>query len=353
MKTSDFEYELPTELIAQQPASERTQARMMVIRRDTGSIEHRHVSDLPEWLKPGDLLVVNDTRVFPARVFGCKEGTGGRVEILLIEETAKHTWEALVRASRAPRVGASFSLASGRLQAQVVARHENGRVELRLAHDRPLFEILEQEGVPPLPPYIKRPRPDSGTSHTNRRASDATRYQTVYAKVPGAIAAPTAGLHFSVELLDKLERQGVRHAAITLHVGPGTFVPVKTEDVEQHRMEAEKYIVSPAVARLIRETLDGKGRLVAVGSTVVRTLETVASEHGSIVPAQGRSSLFIVPPYSFKAADAMLTNFHLPVSTVLMMVSAFTGIDLLRRAYQLAIEKRYRFYSYGDCMLIL
>lgn len=353
MKTSEFYYELPSELIAQQPAPRRCEARMMIVSRKTGSIKHRRVYDLPEWIRPGDLLVVNDTRVFPARVFGRKEESGGQVEILLIEETADNTWEALIRASRLPRMGSWLSLASGCIRAEVIARHRNGRVTLKLFHERPLMDILDEEGVAPLPPYIKRPCNGSSPTDPGQNHFDKNRYQTVYASVPGAIAAPTAGLHLTLDLLNKLKQQDVRIASITLHVGPGTFIPVKTENVEQHHMESERYSVSSETAQMIQETMSRKGRIVAVGSTVVRTLETVVSENGTVVPGQGRSSMFIVPSYKFRVVDVMLTNFHLPASTLLMLVSAFAGLDLCRKAYQVAIEKRYRFYSYGDCMLMI
>ncbi|MBU4199855.1 MAG: tRNA preQ1(34) S-adenosylmethionine ribosyltransferase-isomerase QueA [Verrucomicrobia bacterium] len=394
MKTSDFTYHLPAELIAQQPAPDRTGARMMIVCRNTGSLERRRVADLPEFLRPGDVLVINDTRVIPARLFGRKEKTGGRVEVLLIEELTddlirpdklspcrnnssmkiccsgrsqeRHAvlqttatpagpvmvslWEALVKASRSPETGSFLELASGQIQAEVLARIGNGRALLRLIHDRPLMKILDQEGVPPLPPYIKRPH---AVAHRDQIAVDRDRYQTVYARVPGAIAAPTAGLHFTPDLLECLSRQGVGQASVTLHVGPGTFKPVSSDIVEDHRMEPERYSVSPETARCITEAQQRQSRIVAVGSTVVRTLETVAAEHGAVTPAEGRSRLFIYPPYSFRVVQAMLTNFHLPASTLLMMVSAFAGRDLIRHAYETAIRERYRFYSYGDCMLIL
>ncbi|MDP2991315.1 MAG: tRNA preQ1(34) S-adenosylmethionine ribosyltransferase-isomerase QueA [Kiritimatiellota bacterium] len=359
MKTSDFFYHLPPELIAQQPLPERAQARMMVIQRAGGVFDHRRVADLPAFLRPCDLLVVNDTRVIPARLYGHKIATGGRVEILLIEETAPGVWEAFLRA-RHTKPGARLELAEGQVQAEVLAVKDEGRVTLQLRHARPLLEILETDGVTPLPPYIKRARSDA-----QERAADRERYQTVYARNPGAVAAPTAGLHFTEALLTTLEQQGVRHAAVTLHVGPGTFKPVTVAEVEQHRMDAERYTVPEVTARLIRETRAARGRIVAVGSTVVRTLETVAAahdsvadhesvvDHGAVAASQGRSDLFIYPPYKFRVVDALLTNFHLPSSSLLMMVSALAGRELILRAYAEAIRERYRFYSYGDCMLIV
>ena len=275
------------------------------------------------------------------------------MEILLIEETAPGVWEALLRA-RHTKPGARLELAGGQVQAEVLAVKAEGRVTLRLRHARPLLEILKTDGVPPLPPYIKRARADaSGRAADRSSAADSVRYQTVYACNPGAVAAPTAGLHFTEALLATLEQRGVRHAAVTLHVGPGTFKPVTASEVEQHRVDAERYTVPEVTARLIRETRAAKGRIVAVGSTVVRTLETVAAASGTVVAAQGRSDLFIYPPYRFRVVDALLTNFHLPASSLLMMVCALAGRELILRAYAEAIRERYRFYSYGDCMLIV
>jgi len=269
------------------------------------------------------------------------------VEILLIEETAPDIWDALLRARHA-KPGARLELAGGQIQAEVLAVKDGGRVMLQLRHARPLFEILETDGVPPLPPYIKRT-----AANALQRAADRERYQTIYARNSGAVAAPTAGLHFTEALLNTLEQQGVRHAAVTLHVGPGTFKPVTVAEVEQHRMDAERYTMPEVTVRLIRETRAAKGRVVAVGSTVVRTLETVAAQHGAVTVSQGRSDLFIYPPYTFRVVNALLTNFHLPASSLLMMVSALAGRELILRAYAEAIRERYRFYSYGDCMLIV
>lgn len=424
MKTADFDYNLPRELIAQQPLPDRSQARMMVVHRDKREFEHRRVNDLSEYLEAGDLLVVNDTRVIPARVFGHREDTGGKVELLFVEQIEypisniqhptsnggiqemphkgeqsatrgkapkeagiRHTnrkskivnrksyvWECLYRASRPPRAGTPLSLAGSKLKGEIVGVGEEGHVLLKLSSNRPLFDILEEEGFAPVPPYIKRVHQPSPINHQPFFRLDRERYQTVYARYPGAVAAPTAGLHFTPELLKKLERHGVSIAAVTLHVGLGTFKPVKTEMVENHIMEDERYVVSNEAASAINSVHDAGGRIVAVGTTVVRVLETVASEHGSIAPCKGlpapatageqagRTSLFIYPPYEFKIVDAMLTNFHLPRSTLIMMVSAFAcppsgsrraGKDLIFRAYEEAIRQKYRFYSYGDCMLIL
>ncbi len=347
MRTSDFDYDLPPELIAQQPAAERTDARMLVVHRETGMLEHTRIGAIGNYLRQGDLLVVNNTKVIPARIYGTKAGTGGAVELLLLEPLADDRWLALCRASHRPTPGMRLLLANGRIQADVLQQGEAGRIEVRLQSDGPLYEVLEQEGDVPLPPYIKRTEGDA------RRTDDAERYQTVYASQPGAVAAPTAGLHFTPALLAQLQAAGIGKAEVTLHVGIGTFRPVSVEDVREHRMDEERYEITPEAASAIQATRAGGGRVVAVGSTSVRTLESVMHREGCIRAATGRSDLFIYPPYDFQAVDAMLTNFHLPRSTLLMMVSALAGTDLIRRAYAEAVLERYRFFSYGDCMLIL
>jgi S-adenosylmethionine:tRNA ribosyltransferase-isomerase len=349
MRTSDFDYELPPELIAQEPLPERTSARMLVLRRDGGGFEHRTVRDLPELLTAGDLLVLNDTRVFAARAFGTWSDTPGRVEILLVEPAdVPGDWMALCRSSRPVRPGRTMVLADGRVRAEVLDKDDEGRTRLRITSDGDLFEILDEHGVPPVPPYIHR------EAHDARVQLDRERYQTVYARERGAVAAPTAGLHFTPELFDELAARGIARTHVTLHVGPGTFKPVKTDSVEDHVMDPERYVVPPAAAEAIAAARARGGRVVAVGSTSVRTLETAAAAHGGeLVACEGRSSLFIRPPYSFLATDAMLTNFHLPRSTLLMMISALAGRERILAAYAAAIRERYRFYSYGDCMLIL
>lgn len=347
MRTSDFDYDLPPELIAQQPAAERTDARMLVIRRATGTLEHSRVSAIADYLRRGDLLVVNNTKVIPARIYGVKTATGGAVELLLLESLGGDVWLSLCRASHQPKAGTTLLLANGRIRAEVLRQGEAGRIELRLIPDAPLYDVLEEEGEVPLPPYIKREACD------DRRNSDAARYQTVYASQPGAVAAPTAGLHFTPALLATLAAAGIGKAEVTLHVGIGTFRPVSVDDVHEHRMDEERYEISASAAAAINATRDGGGRVAAVGSTSVRTLETMMHHEGRIAAGNGRSDLFIYPPYEFRAVDAMLTNFHLPRSTLLMMVSAFAGMDLIRHAYQEAIRERYRFFSYGDCMLML
>ena len=350
MLTSDFEYELPPELIAQKPLPERTASRMMVIRRASGTIEHDRVSRLSNYLAEGDLLVLNNTRVVPARMFGRRQDTGGQVELLLLEELAEGVWESFYRASRRAKAGIRVQLANGRLEGEIAEVLEGGRILVHLSGDRPVLEVLGEFGVPPVPPYIKRPAGEEGASLTQL---DRERYQTVYAAEPGAVAAPTAGLHFSTGMLRELERKGVRRAELTLHVGPGTFIPVKTEHPEEHVMEAERYEMRDDTANAINRARRTGRRVVAVGSTCVRTLEAMADDGGLIAPGAGRTALFIRPPYEFRAVDAVLTNFHLPRSTLIMMVAAFAGRDLVLRSYREVIAQKYRFYSYGDCMLIL
>lgn len=354
MHTSDFDYTLPPELIAQEPLPEREASRMLVLDRNSDTIEHKHVRDLPGYLHEGDALILNDTRVIPARLFGHRTDTGGKVEVLLIEchADASHletqTWEAFYRASRPARRGLRLSLGHGRIEAEIVDVLGEGKIQIRVRSRAPLLDVLQREGFAPVPPYIKRER-----ERTARTDADLTRYQTVYAREPGAVAAPTAGLHFSNGLLNRLRRRNVATAAVTLHVGPGTFRPVKTERVEDHHMESERFRIGPDTAETIAETRRGGGRVVAVGSTCVRALETAALDDGSLRPMEGRTELFITPPFRFRIVDALLTNFHLPRSTLLMMVCAFGGTERVLAAYRLAVEKQYRFYSYGDCMLIL
>jgi len=345
---------------------------MMVVHRAEGTFEHAHIKDLPGRLRRGDLLVVNNTRVIPARVFGRREDTGGRVELLLIEETGGGVWEAFCRMSAEPAQGMRLALARDNMSGEICGVLSGGRVRIRLSAARPVREILDEEGYAPVPPYIKRP-PDPASAGEGPRsgrsgiaAADLARYQTVYAKWPGAVAAPTAGLHFTRELLEELHKRGTETTEITLHVGPGTFKPAKTEWVADHRMESERYVVGEQAVADIERARSSGGRVVGVGTTVVRTLESVARERGVVEPCRGRTSLFIHPPFDFRAVDVMLTNFHLPRSTLIMMVSAFAhspslpvgerecaGRELILRAYEEAIREKYRFYSYGDCMLIV
>jgi S-adenosylmethionine:tRNA ribosyltransferase-isomerase len=357
MKTTDFDYELPPELIAQAPLPERSESRMLVLSRHGGDVAHRNIADIVTCLRRGDLLVVNDTKVFPARILGQRLDTGGRAELLLthrVEDPGEgEVWEALMRSGFRPRCGMGLSMANGELVAEVLEPLTGGRVRVRLDGKGALQDILERHGKVPLPPYIRREEGDA-----EQAMADRERYQTIYATHRGAVAAPTAGLHFSDGLLDVLKSIGVGVASVTLHVGPGTFRPVSSDDPEAHEMDAEWYEMSPETADRIGATRASGGRVVAVGTTTVRTLETVALAHGGIVPATGWSRLFIRSPFEFKAVDGLLTNFHLPRSTLLMLVSAFCdgdeggGRERVMAAYRAAVAERYRFYSYGDCMFI-
>ncbi len=345
MKTSDFDYHLPEHLIAQHPAERRDGSRMMVLHRSTGCREHRHFSDIGDYLRSGDIVVVNNTKVIPARILGRKPGTGGKVEIFLLEEQEPGVWDVLLRSRRRPRPGEELSFGDGRLIARMVEDGQLGRALVRFETERPVLEWADELGNTPLPPYIRR--------DTGNLDDDRDRYQTVFARHPGAVAAPTAGLHFTPALFEQLAGRGIHRAEVTLHVGLGTFRPVSAENVEEHRMEEERYMIDDAAASAIRQARAGGGRCLAVGSTSVRTLESVARHHGEVVAATGRTDLFIRPPFSFRAVDMILTNFHLPKSTLLMMMSAFASREFMLAAYEEAVREQYRFFSYGDCMLIV
>jgi S-adenosylmethionine:tRNA ribosyltransferase-isomerase len=340
VRVSDYDYELPPERIARYPAQRRDRSRLLVLDRSTGEREHREFHDLVEQLEPGDFLALNDTRVIPARLFGVAP-TGGRVELLLLEQVEGDLWRAIGRPGRRLRPGCEVSFGGGRLTARVREIEEDEGIRLvELEHEGELLELLETIGEPPLPPYIDR----------DAEALDRERYQTVYAREPGAVAAPTAGLHFTEELLDEIRERGVETGYVTLHVGLGTFRPVRVERVQDHEMHSEYFCVSEEFARQANRR---EGRLVAVGTTVTRTLESAADASGEIHPGCGHTELFIYPGYDFRAVEALITNFHLPRSTLLMMVSAFLGSrERLMDAYREALECGYRFYSYGDAMLI-
>lgn len=341
MRVEDFDYALPDELIAQEPLPERTASRMMVLHRAERRWEHRQFADLPEYLCPGDCLVLNDTRVIPARLRG-RRSSGAAVELLLLKHLGEMRWQVLARPARRVRPGDRIEFGED-LWAQVVGAGKEGIREVLFEARGKFEELLERYGEAPLPPYVRRPaRPD-----------DRNRYQTVYARWPGAVAAPTAGLHFDQPMLERLRQTGVHIAFLTLHVGLGTFRPVTAYRVEDHVMHAEAYELPPDCASAVNHAREEGCRVVAVGTTVVRALETVADEDGRVRPAAGETDLFIYPGYRFRAIDAMLTNFHLPRSTLLMMVAAFAGREFILDAYHEAIRQRYRFYSYGDCMLIL
>ena len=340
MRVDDFDYELPEELIAQRPADPRDSARLMRLRRDTGRIEHRVFSELPQILAPGDLLVLNETKVLPARLIGVKAGSGGKVELLLLRRRSLDTWETLARPGRRLRPGAKVTFGSGELEAEILEELPSGGRLVRFAWQGTFEQALEKLGRMPLPPYIKA------------ELAEPERYQTVYAKHEGSAAAPTAGLHFTPELLDRLADAGVGIARLTLHVGLGTFRPVAADTVEQHTMHAEYFEVPEACAAAVNEARRRGGRVIAVGTTVARTLETVAGEAGDVQAAGGWTDIFIYPGYRFRCVDALITNFHLPRSTLIMLVSAFAGRERVLAAYEEAKRLGYRFYSFGDAMLI-
>ncbi len=345
MELEQFDYALPEELIAQEPAAVRDLSRMMVVDRQTGRIDIRTFRDLPEFVSPGDLFVVNDSRVFPARLIGRKE-TGGLIEILLLtrrqDESPGELWEVLLRPAKRVAVGTAVSFAGG-CSATVVSRLSEKQWLLQFTTAMPFDEFLAWQGRAPLPPYIKRKRDRA------RSERDLERYQTVYARVNGSVAAPTAGLHFTPEVLDRLKSHGAAVAPVTLHIGYGTFLPIETEQVEDHLMEEEHFILGEESARKINEAT----RVIAVGTTATRVLESVAGDEGRIAPAARSTRLYIYPGYRFRRVDALVTNFHLPKSSLFLLVCAFAGRDLMQKAYRLAVENRFRFYSYGDCMLIL
>jgi S-adenosylmethionine:tRNA ribosyltransferase-isomerase len=351
MKTADFNYDLPPELIAQTPPARREDARMLVLDRSTGAIRHLGIRDLPGLLRPGDALVLNDTRVIPARLFGNKEGSGGRVEVLLLEEEGPGLWLAIFKTAGHPAEGARFRLGRDRILGELLKREPGGRAHLRLTCEGSLLEALEAEGLPPLPPYIRRPK-GSPPAGDPRHATDRERYQTVYAREPGSVAAPTAGLHLTHELLGAVRAGGVTTASVTLHVGMGTFKPIASETLDGHVMHEERYEVPEAVAASLNRVRQAGGRLIPVGTTSARVLETVTDEGGVVRARGGRTGIFIRPPYRFKAVDAMLTNFHLPQSTLLVMICALAGREAVLNAYAEAVRERYRFFSYGDCMFI-
>lgn len=346
----DYNYQLPERSIAQFPVSKRDHSRLLVVDREDKSFCDRHFFDLPQWLKPGDLIVFNDTRVVPARLFGRKE-SGGRLEILVLapaHAAAKDslTRDCLLKSSKRPKIGSLLFLDGGVI-AEVNEILDNGLVRITFEEVRNIDALLEEKGHMPLPPYIKR---GSNGSHSEH---DRERYQTVYSKRKGAVAAPTAGLHFTEDLINRLKQHGISVAFLTLHVGYGTFLPVRTKDIRNHDLGEEAYRIEPEAAEAIKQTRENGGRVVAVGTTVVRTLEAAGNPDGTVARGEGRTSLLITPGFSFNVVDALITNFHLPRSSLLFLVSAFAGLEQTQEAYKLAIEKGYRFYSYGDAMLIV
>ena len=341
VKLSEVDYELPEELIAQRPAERRDDSRLMVVRRDSGEIEHARFRELPGLVDEGDLFVLNNSRVFPARLIAVKQGGTARIEILLLNEVADDIWEALVRPGRRARPGTRLTLEAGRLEAEVLESDSSERRRIRFDSDGNLRDWIERYGNIPLPPYIKR----QGSSEWDL---DRDRYQTVYAKEPNSVAAPTAGLHFTPDLLKQ-----IHSCEITLHVGYGTFKPVQVDEVERHRMDREHFSIDSDAVGKIEDCSKSGNRVIAVGTTSTRTLEHIAGVHGKLVAVSGWTDLFIYPPFEFQVVNGLVTNFHLPKSTLLLLVSAFGGKELVRSAYELAIKGKYRFYSYGDAMLLL
>lgn len=342
LKTSDFDYSLPQELIAQHPLERRDASRLLVYDRKTGSVGHKYFPDILSYLNPGDALVLNETRVMPARILGRKTDTGGKIEFLLLNRKEGDIWHALSKPAKRAAPGTAFEFGGGRMLAEVLEAQPEGMSVVRLIYEGAFEEALDAVGAMPLPPYI------------HEKLMDPERYQTVYARAPGSAAAPTAGLHFTPELLQAVEAKGVSVIRLLLHVGLGTFRPVNVEDVSEHRMHSEYYKIAVEAAGAINKIREAGGRVVAVGTTSARTLETVAGDKGGISPGSGWTDIFIYPGYRFRAVDALLTNFHLPRSTLLMMVSAFAGSrEEMLKVYKTAVGERYRFFSFGDAMLII
>ncbi len=341
MRTSDFNFDLPQELIAQTPIERRDQSRLLVLDKSTGEWSHRHFYELPEYLRPGDCLILNDSRVLPARLLGQRLPGGGACEVLLLIDRGEKTWECLVRPGKRMRAGARLSFGGGELTALVTEELPDGNRLVRFEYEGIFLEVLERLGKMPLPPYIKA------------ELQDRERYQTVYSRVNGSAAAPTAGLHFTQELLEKIRDMGVGIGFVTLHVGLGTFRPVKEEEITDHEMHSEYCVIPPETAELINRTKAQGGRVICVGTTSCRTIESWAAEDGTMKPCAGWTNIFIYPGYRFKVLDGLVTNFHLPESTLIMLVSALAGREHVLAAYEEAVRERYRFFSFGDAMLIL
>ena len=340
MDVKDFYYDLPQELIAQDPLEDRSSSRLMVLGKTSGEITHRRFSDITEYLKPGDCLVINNTKVIPARLYGVKEGTEAKIEILLLKRKENDIWETLVKPGKKAKIGTKIIFGEGLLTGKVVDIVEEGNRLIQFSYEGIFEEILDQLGQMPLPPYI------------THQLKDKNRYQTVYAKYDGSAAAPTAGLHFTPELLEQIRQMGVSIAEVTLHVGLGTFRPVKETDVLKHHMHSEFFQITKEAAKLINQTKENGGRIISVGTTSTRTLESAADEHGHLTEKSGWTDIFIYPGYQFKVIDGLITNFHLPESTLVMLVSALAGREHVLAAYEEAVQEKYRFFSFGDAMFI-
>lgn len=340
MKVSDFNFDLPEELIAQHPLEKRDSSRLMVLNKETGEIEHKVFSDIIDYLNPGDTLILNNTRVMPARLIGEKEETGGKIEFLLLKRLEGDKWECLAKPGKTAKVGRKFTFGNGQLKCEVVEVLETGNRVIEFSYDGIFEEVLDSLGEMPLPPYI------------HEKLDDRERYQTVYSKEKGSAAAPTAGLHFTKDLLKKIEDKGVNVGYLTLHVGLGTFRPVKVDDINDHVMHSEFYQLSKETADLINKTKENGGRIISVGTTSTRTLETIGDENGKVRECSGWTDIFIYPGYKFKIVDNLITNFHLPESTLIMLVSALAGQEHVLNAYKTAVKDKYRFFSFGDAMFI-
>ncbi len=340
MKTDDFDYYLPEQLIAQTPLDDRSSSRLMLLDRKTGKIKHEVFKNIINYLNKGDVLVLNNTKVLPARLIGEKKDTKAVIEVLLLKDLKNDTWECLVKPSRRVKIGTIISFGNGLLEMKCIKEFDEGIKHFKLTYKGILLEILEQLGTMPLPPYI------------HEKLKDQTRYQTVYAKEVGSSAAPTAGLHFTKELLNEIKEKGIEVLFITLHVGLGTFRPVKVEDVTKHKMHSEYYIMDEETANKLNKAKEEKRKIISVGTTTTRTLETIMTTYNKFVPCSGNTDIFIYPGYKFKGIDALITNFHLPKSTLVMLVSAFSSKDIILNAYNEAVKNKYRFFSFGDAMMI-
>lgn len=342
MKTSDFYYDLPQELIAQTPIEPRDQSRLMVVDKNTGEVTHKIFKDLIDYLNPNDCLILNDTRVIPARIYGVKKETGAVVEFLLLKQSENNVWECLCKPGKRAKIGTEFVFGEGLVECEVVDITDDGNRKIQFKCDsKDIYTILDKIGKMPLPPYI------------TEELKNGERYQTVYSRELGSAAAPTAGLHFTNELLERIEQKGIKIGYVTLHVGLGTFRPVKVDDVTKHKMHTEHYHISKQTADLINKTKANGGRVISVGTTSTRTLESVATKNGCICEDEDDTSIFIYPGYEFKCIDGLVTNFHLPESTLIMLISAFAGYDNVMNAYKIAVDERYRFFSFGDACLFI
>ncbi|MFD1171428.1 tRNA preQ1(34) S-adenosylmethionine ribosyltransferase-isomerase QueA [Oceanobacillus picturae] len=341
MNIEDFDFHLPEELIAQTPLKDRTSSRLLVLDKNKKELDHKKFKDIKDYIKPGDALVLNDTRVLPARLYGVKEDTGANIEVLLLHQENGDTWEVLAKPAKKVKQGSVITFGDGKLQATCVGLKEHGGRVMEFSYSGIFYEVLDELGEMPLPPYIKEKLPEK------------ERYQTVYAKEEGSAAAPTAGLHFTNELLDELKAEGVTVSFITLHVGLGTFRPVSVDNIDDHQMHSEFYHMSQETADTLNQIKEQGGRIISVGTTSTRTLETIARDNGTFVETSGWTDIFIYPPYQFRAVDGLITNFHLPKSTLIMLVSALADKDSILHAYEEAVREKYRFFSFGDAMLII